>query len=219
MDAFGDASSYQWDVPQSWTVLSDDGENITVLPSAGPGFVQVVAQNGCGSSFPLTQEVVVNTALVDAGADTVLCLGQSLTLMATTPAADSYLWQPGGGTMATMVVSPEITSTYTITITNGGCTAVDTITVMMDPCLGMADGAAAPVVYLSPVPLRAGQSLRAHNLPATDVLGVVGVDGRRHHVAVQPQGRDALVQTQNLAPGNYLLLGTNGRNLRFVVED
>ena len=70
----------------------------------------------------------------------VLCSGSSVTLNTTTTAdpAFSYLWTPATGLSATNisnpVATPALTTTYTVTVTDGnGLTASDNITITVNP--------------------------------------------------------------------------------------
>jgi hypothetical protein len=66
---------------------------------------------------------------VDLGADTVLCDGEILTLIA--PLSESYLWSTGATTQSIQVISG---GNYAVTIANGaGCTAFDVIQATFNP--------------------------------------------------------------------------------------
>jgi hypothetical protein len=60
-----------------------------------------------------------------------LCIGNSATVTAN--GAASYTWLPSGVTTSATVVSPTITSTYTVTGSNGGCTNPTTLSLIVNP--------------------------------------------------------------------------------------
>ena len=60
-----------------------------------------------------TVTVTVGAGFTVATADATICQGEKATLTAT--GADSYIWQPGNLTGATISVSPTSTTTYTVT--------------------------------------------------------------------------------------------------------
>jgi gliding motility-associated-like protein len=62
-----------------------------------------------------------------------ICSGSSATLMAT--GGNSYTWQPGSQTGQTISVTPTITTVYTVTGSNGNCTAPSTVQVIVSPTL------------------------------------------------------------------------------------
>jgi gliding motility-associated-like protein len=69
---------------------------------------------------------------VNAGADTLICTGASFT-RGVTSNATTYSWSPAAGVsnpaIANPVLSPQTTTTYTVTATTGNCTAQDIVTV------------------------------------------------------------------------------------------
>ncbi len=70
--------------------------------------------------------------LTVSAAQGTICWGQSDTLNAT--GGYSYLWGPNGEIDSTIYVSPLVTSTYTIDISNiYGCTSTDSVTVTVIP--------------------------------------------------------------------------------------
>lgn len=218
VEAYGDATSYFWTLPADWTLVSGQGTDVVVVSTGGEGFglLDVSAANACGGSAPVAGQFYVTDAQVDAGADVVVCPGQSTQLTATTPNANSYLWEPGGATTAAYEVTPTTSTTYTVTINSAGCLASDDVYVMVDPCLGVAE---APVqaARLSPVPVIEGAALRVEGLGAVRVLHVLGADGRMHRTLPTVAGDAVLVPTDGLAPGSYRLRLSDGRTLPFAV--
>ncbi len=63
--------------------------------------------------------------------NTILCAGQSTTLTVTTPATN-YLWNTGE-TTASIIVSPTVTSTYSVAASTGTFTAIATTVVTVNP--------------------------------------------------------------------------------------
>lgn len=59
-----------------------------------------------------------------------ICSGASTTLTAT--GGTTYSWNTGA-TTASVTVSPLVSTTYTVTANNGGCTATSTITIIVNP--------------------------------------------------------------------------------------
>jgi exo-beta-1,3-glucanase (GH17 family) len=79
--------------------------------------------------------------------------GGTTTLAVTGAGSTTFLWSTGE-TIKTIQVSPLATTTYTVTATSGnGCTAVDSITVVVNPITSshVADDAATIKVYPTPV--------------------------------------------------------------------
>lgn len=218
VEGYGDASGYAWTLPGGWAVVAGEGTGELVVSTAGEGFglLQVAAMNACGTSAPISGQFYVTDAQVNAGADQLICPGQSAQLIATTPNANSYLWEPGGATASSIEVTPSSTTTYTVTINSAGCLASDEVIVVVDPCLGVSE-AAAPLLRVSPVPVSSGAPLRVEGLGSARVLQVLGADGRVLARVPGPAGDAVLVPTDGLAPGAYRLRLSDGRAVPFVV--
>jgi hypothetical protein len=65
-----------------------------------------------------------------AGSHTV-CAGAADTLTST--GATSYTWMPGGENSPAIIVTPSVTTTYTVIANTGTCTATNTLTVNVHP--------------------------------------------------------------------------------------
>jgi gliding motility-associated-like protein/uncharacterized repeat protein (TIGR01451 family) len=104
--------------------------SISVTPSVTTTYtVTVTDANGCTG----IDQVIVTVGqppVANAGPDKSVCLGSSTTLTAT--GGTSYLWSTGQ-TTATITVSPTTATTYTVTVSNGVCTATDQVTVTINP--------------------------------------------------------------------------------------
>ncbi|PSJ71430.1 hypothetical protein C7N43_39360, partial [Sphingobacteriales bacterium UPWRP_1] len=98
--------------------------------NAGPYSVTVTDTNGCTASDNAV--VTVNPLpTANAGVDKTICTGQSTNLTAT--GGGTYFWSTGA-TTATISVSPDSTTTYTVTVTSaGGCAASDNTVVTVNP--------------------------------------------------------------------------------------
>ncbi|OFY16603.1 MAG: hypothetical protein A2X02_05550 [Bacteroidetes bacterium GWF2_29_10] len=92
-------------------------------------YVTVVDSNACMASDAVIV-FVQSVGNVSAGSDQTICKGSSATLTAT--GADSYVWSTGATTNK-ITVSPNITTTYTVTGTSGGVTEKDTVIVSVNP--------------------------------------------------------------------------------------
>jgi gliding motility-associated-like protein len=74
----------------------------------------------------------------DAGADDTICKGDSISLIASGSVGNAFLWSTGS-TTATVVVSPTVITTYTLTVTNSNnCTDTDEIIVTVDSAIANA---------------------------------------------------------------------------------
>ncbi|MGB1316924.1 MAG: hypothetical protein ACPG5W_01890, partial [Flavobacteriales bacterium] len=103
--------------------------------------------NGCVNTDAVT--VTVNALLVvDAGADTEICTGESTQLQAT--GGVSYSWNPATGLDDALIDNPTFsgttTTTFTVTVTDAnGCTNTDDVTITVNS-LPLVDAGADEVI-------------------------------------------------------------------------
>jgi gliding motility-associated-like protein len=114
------------------TNMWDNGvtNGVSFTPALGTTTYTVIGTdaNGCQNTDQV-DVTVVDLPVVNAGADVSICIGATTTLTAT--GATTYLWDNGatqGG-----IVSPTVTTTYTVIGTAGSCQDDDQITVTVNP--------------------------------------------------------------------------------------
>lgn len=118
LNASNGGASYAWSGPNSFTNNTQNPSisNATTA-MAGTYTVSVSTANNC--PVTATTNVVVNSnpnAQITGNLN--FCPGGNTTLTAS--GGGTYLWSPGGETTASIVVSTP--NTYTVTVTNNGCT-------------------------------------------------------------------------------------------------
>lgn len=131
----GGALSYVWSTGATGSV-------ITVSPPATQNFT-VTGTNTSGCTTETVVTVVVNPlpAVAVTPPAATICPGGSVPASAT--GATSYSWNPGALTGANVILTPTITTTYTITGANGPCTSQTLMLVTVAP---------VPVITASFVP-------------------------------------------------------------------
>lgn len=117
------------------TTLIGTGPSITVSPSSTTQYVALIG--GCAGVTSDTVNVVVETLTVNAGVDDTICPGQPVQLNGTSPdAITGWTWSPTTAltnpNIANPVASPTVTTTYTLTGTNGNCTTTDVVTIVVN---------------------------------------------------------------------------------------
>jgi gliding motility-associated-like protein len=122
-----------------WSPADGLSSDTVSTPQASPPVsilytVTVTDLNGCFATDSVLVTVFSSEA-IDAGPDTSLCIGQSVMMQAS--GGSSYLWSPSIGlsdtTIANPIASPWVTTTYTVTISRGTCTGIDTVTILVQP--------------------------------------------------------------------------------------
>lgn len=132
VNAFGDASGYEWTVPGWWTITDGQGTaSITVQSNlATTGTVSVSAVNDCGTSAPIALDFdVVQTPTASLGPDLYACDGNQVFLIASPPDA-TYLWQDGS---TDYLLETYVPGTFSVEVTVNGCTDSDTAAVFFLP--------------------------------------------------------------------------------------
>lgn len=125
----GGASTYSW---------STGGNTFTISPTPTiTTTYSVLGSSGtCSNTAIKTITVNPNPSVAAVSNNSLICVGQSATLTAN--GANVYVWNPSGSGV-TIVVSPTITSTYTVTGTDGnGCSNTAVITQSVDLCTNIS---------------------------------------------------------------------------------
>ncbi|MBT8279466.1 MAG: hypothetical protein KJO41_10720, partial [Bacteroidia bacterium] len=114
------------------TYLWSTGETTTsiiVSPIIDTQYSVTAFQNGCEDTDNVT--VFVNEAVnANAGEDQSICEGESTQLTAS--GGDTYLWNTGE-TTATITVTPDVTTIYTVTVSDGNISDSDDVIVNVNP--------------------------------------------------------------------------------------
>lgn len=118
--------SYQWSSVPASVIPAISNPN--VCPATTTTYtVTVTDANGCTGTASATVNVITVTV---TGNPTSICPGGTAMLIAT--GGPTYNWCCGLGTNDTVYVTPAVTTTYTVTVTVGGCTASAAYTVTVN---------------------------------------------------------------------------------------
>lgn len=138
------ASTYSWSSGASTA-------STVITPTITMGYT-VTGTNSCGTSSAVTTVSVNPKPPVSAtSSSSVICVGQTATLTAS--GAGSYTWTPGPLTGTTVVVSPTVTTNYTVSGTSGmGCVSAPFIvTQNVSPCTGIEEFSSSDIsLYPNP---------------------------------------------------------------------
>lgn len=186
----------------------------------------IIGANGICTHSTITTVSVTPSPILAISPSTLICLGESKTL--TVSGASSYTWSPGGSlsstSLATVVATPTITTTYTVIGANGTCTnsALTTLSVTPNPtitispsvtiCLGASS--TLNVSGASSYTWSPGGSLSSTSLSTvvasptiTTTYTVVGANGTCTNSAVTSVIVNSL-STLTISPSSSLCLGT-----------
>lgn len=133
------ATNYTW-MPGGTTSAT-----LTDAPATTTNYTVVGANGTCTALATAT--ITVGSAVSVSINQPTICIGETATLTATSPAS-TYTWNTGANT-SSIVVTPTITTSYSVTGTSGGCSASGSTTVFVS---------ASPTITATSATVCTGQS-------------------------------------------------------------
>lgn len=125
-------------VPSGANTYTFNSGNAVVSPSTTSSYsVTGTSAEGCVSSNTVVSNVTVNALpnVNSTASNATICIGETSTLSAS--GASTYVWNTTS-TLVTLVVSPTITTSYTVSGTdNNGCVNTSAITQNVSACTGI----------------------------------------------------------------------------------
>lgn len=117
----------------SWSPGGQQAGTVTVTPTVTTTYVLQQTFGNCVGRDSVTIEIRDPSTEINAS-DTVICLGDTVTLSAHCAAGSSctYQWIPGNQTSATVQLSPTTTTPYILRQTIDGCLATDTVNIRVN---------------------------------------------------------------------------------------
>jgi hypothetical protein len=137
--------------PTGGTTYTYTGGSAVVSPTSSTTYTVTSANlAGCIGSAVSTVTVNPNPSVTALASNTLICVGNSAVLTAST-SATSYTWDSGATTMS-ITVSPTVTTTYTVNVTDvTTCSSSAVVTVNVSTCTGINEQVAYNVnVYPNP---------------------------------------------------------------------
>lgn len=194
------ASSYSWSTGSTAAV-------IVVAPANTSNYVAYGFNGSCASTLNVVQNVTPNPTLSIAQTKSVICRGTSTSFTAN--GASSYTWS-NGSTGSVVVVSPTLSTTYTLTGANGLCVSQKTITQLVSACIGINE-ASEFSKHLSVYPNPFNEEFTLTNVFEQEAeLRLVDLLGNTVYESKLDGGSKATVSTSHLGSGIYMLVLTRG---------
>jgi hypothetical protein len=167
---------------------------------SGPFTVQLVMNYSCGGGSDTIRQTIQlpGIPLLQVTGQTTVCNGKSTTLTAT--GGSSYSWNTGSSS-ASIVVTPQQTTNYTVTAGNGTCTASKVVTVSVSECLGIFDNDNIGMIRFFPNPVL--DELKFESEIETNLL-ITDLSGRVIAQYNLEKGK-TFVNTAELAAGVYFI--------------
>lgn len=118
--------SYSWEHLNSGTTYATQNLNTPANVLGLNTYVVTVSNPWCQTATDTVEVFVEAQPTADAGNDTSVCAVQNIQLTAS--GGSSYQWSTGA-TTASINVTPALTTTYYVTVSNGNCSAMDSVRV------------------------------------------------------------------------------------------
>lgn len=138
-------ATYDWDFGPNAVPATFSGANPPLIEFSQLGLqtIQLILNDACGTDTAYFEVYVNPLPEANAGDDAVLCAGGSLMIGDSTVAYFDYNWSPTGGLSDPTISNPMATissdMTYVLTVTDQvtGCSAMDTVNLLVDPPLSI----------------------------------------------------------------------------------
>lgn len=157
-------NGYFWDFgePSSGAANTSTMSNpVHTYSTTGTYTVSLILINPCvNDTIKQTVNIVTQGPTPAVSGPTLICKGDKYDYTAS--GGSSYLWSTNS-TATTVLLSPTLTTVYTLSATLNGCTLSKTFTVTVNPCLGIGGPVAEPVE---------ATSIRIFPNPVTNELNV-----------------------------------------------
>jgi hypothetical protein len=210
----------------SWNPGALTGSSVVVSPTVTTNYT-VIASSAGGCTATAVQGVTVGASLSIslAASPATICIGSSSTLTAT--GATSYSWNPGALTGSVNVVTPSVTTVYTVTGATGACTGIKMISVGAFTCSTDLNSLSLnnSVYTIYPNPTSDKLFIQAKNNAAADVsieiIDALGKTVLKQSHNFNPTDNTRAVNVNVLPSGIYFVKITSQKDtkvLRFIKE-
>jgi len=128
-----DGSSVNLTANGANTYLWNTGEitnSIIISPNSTTTYTVTGTSGGCIDIETILVTVIPTPTIIITTSNDTICSGSSV--MFTASGAISYVWS-NAATTSSIIVSPTFSTTYSVTGTSGGCSAVETASVIVVP--------------------------------------------------------------------------------------
>lgn len=190
------ATSYTWST-------GANSSSIIITPTANVTYTVNGTVGTCSGSKTVNVIVVANPTVNATSSSSIICTGNSATLIAS--GGSVYNWNPGGATSTAYVVTPTITTTYTLTGSNlSGCSDTETITVTVSPCTGFSKLLTTnSQVLIYPNPNNGSFTLL---IPNKGIYQIINSLGQLLKI-IEVEEQEVSIRIEGLSDGVYYILG------------
>lgn len=193
--------------PGGASTYTYSGGSSVVSPTATSAYTITGSTSGCIGT-PVVSNVTVNAlptiSAVSSNTD-YICAGNSTTLSAN--GASSYSWNTGANTSA-IVVSPTLTTSYTVTGTNAfNCSANTVISQSVSPCTDIQVSNLNKPSYFMVYPNPTKGEFNINTSSALLELRIYNSLGMKVYEQII-KSNNSIISIQGMSPGVYFIEGT-----------
>jgi PKD repeat protein len=199
-------SGYLWDFgePASGTANTSTLSNpVHSYSATGTYTVKLVLQSNCTNDTVIQAvNITAPGPAVSVSGPSVICKGEKRTY--TAGGAQSYKWS-NNVTTSTVALSPTVTTVYSVSGTEAGCTNTKTFTVMVNECPGFAGSAEDARFSFYPNPTH--DKINIYTEISLDIR-IIDLKGAEVFKGSAERGTTEL-DVRSLMPGLYILEATS----------
>jgi hypothetical protein len=194
------ATSYTWNTGSNAT-------SIVISPTTTTNYTVNGTSGTCNGTNTISIAVSANPTVAAVSSSSLICTGNTATLSAT--GASSYNWNPGSLSGTSVVVSPTISTTYTVVGSNAaGCTNTRTVSVTVSACTGINETQTTNgTIYIYPNPNNGEFTLV---VPEEGVYTIVNSIGQTIET-IELKENSQTISIQGLADGIYYVIGKSAK--------
>jgi hypothetical protein len=119
-NSFNMANAWGWIMPGGQPGSSTAQNPVVIYNSVGIKTITMISSNQFGSGATVTKTIAINIIPNVAATTTVKACGATGSVVLTASGATSYLWN-NGATTSSILVNPNVSTTYTVIGTSNGC--------------------------------------------------------------------------------------------------
>jgi hypothetical protein len=130
----------------TWAPITNTTSVVVVSPTVTTAYSVTGSSNGCSASKTITVTINPVPTVTATSSQSIICVGESAVLTASTTSANLYAWTPGIANTMSITVTPTVSANYTVTVSNGTCTAYTTIDLTVNLCTGIHELSSGEIV-------------------------------------------------------------------------
>jgi hypothetical protein len=193
----------------SWVSSGNITNSEVVSPITNTNYSVIGTDNGCSATASI--QIVANPipTISVVSSNTLICDGEAVTLTANTNGT-SYVWSNAAIT-SSISVSPSVTTVYSVSVSDGLCSANSSITQSVSACTALNQIDKANDIRIYPNPFNHSfevsidGDLQQNNTLTIDIYNVLG----ENVYSQKALGSKAIINTTDLGNGTYFIKVNN----------